>query len=245
MSYTRVPLDAANPIPCLRRLLADPPRPPVPAAWERSDGGGGWIRTNEDVRRQIYSLLPLTTRQPLRGRMPPAAESQADKVFDPPCQSCCAVPGFRARFDARTSIKSRNRSRNIYALSENAAPDGKPVAPTSPGGIGAGLARQRRALALRPPHGDGGACQSRAALAAACRARRSGDRGAANRSLPPSPNAVAATAPRSSSSIATHFPRSCRRGQCIKGWPSKSSRCPNPTSTRCSGKSRPLPGDAS
>jgi hypothetical protein len=42
----------------------------------RGDGGGGRIRTYEDVRRQIYSLLPLTARQPLRDRMPSgAAES--------------------------------------------------------------------------------------------------------------------------------------------------------------------------
>src|SRR5205085_8738519 len=31
-------------------------------------GGGGRIRTYEDIRRQIYSLLPLTARQPLRIR---------------------------------------------------------------------------------------------------------------------------------------------------------------------------------
>jgi hypothetical protein len=30
-------------------------------------GGGGWIRTSVLVRGQIYSLLPLTTRPPLRG----------------------------------------------------------------------------------------------------------------------------------------------------------------------------------
>ena len=29
-------------------------------------GGGGWIRTSVGVNRQIYSLLPLTTRPPLR-----------------------------------------------------------------------------------------------------------------------------------------------------------------------------------
>src|SRR5271167_2241837 len=39
----------------------------------RSAGGGGRIRTYEDVRRQIYSLLPLTARQPLRDRVPPGA----------------------------------------------------------------------------------------------------------------------------------------------------------------------------
>lgn len=30
-------------------------------------GGGGRIRTYVDIRRQIYSLLPLTTRPPLHG----------------------------------------------------------------------------------------------------------------------------------------------------------------------------------
>lgn len=30
-----------------------------------SDGGGGRIRTFEGERRQIYSLLPLATREPL------------------------------------------------------------------------------------------------------------------------------------------------------------------------------------
>ena len=33
--------------------------------FERS--GGGWIRTTEVHARQIYSLLPLATREPLRG----------------------------------------------------------------------------------------------------------------------------------------------------------------------------------
>src|SRR5204863_8650719 len=32
----------------------------------RSDGGGGRIRTFEGVSRQIYSLLPLAAREPLR-----------------------------------------------------------------------------------------------------------------------------------------------------------------------------------
>lgn len=32
------------------------------------DGGGGWIRTNVDVRQRIYSPPPLATRAPLRIR---------------------------------------------------------------------------------------------------------------------------------------------------------------------------------
>ena len=31
-------------------------------------GGGCWIRTNVDLRRQVYSLLPLATRATLRER---------------------------------------------------------------------------------------------------------------------------------------------------------------------------------
>jgi hypothetical protein len=31
-----------------------------------ANGGGGWIRTSVRLRGQIYSLLPLTTRPPLR-----------------------------------------------------------------------------------------------------------------------------------------------------------------------------------
>ena len=30
-------------------------------------GGGGWIRTNVDVRQRIYSPSPLATRAPLQG----------------------------------------------------------------------------------------------------------------------------------------------------------------------------------
>src|SRR5262249_47478588 len=57
-----------------------PPRPP-------NAGGGGWIRTNEDVRRQIYSLLPLTTRQPLRIAGHPAQREAGHMVSAPICQS--------------------------------------------------------------------------------------------------------------------------------------------------------------
>lgn len=32
------------------------------------DGGGGWIRTNVDVRQRIYSPPPLATRAPLRNQ---------------------------------------------------------------------------------------------------------------------------------------------------------------------------------
>ena len=50
---------------------------PLPA----SAGGGGRIRTYEDVRRQIYSLLPLTARQPLRIACRPAQRNAGDKMM--------------------------------------------------------------------------------------------------------------------------------------------------------------------
>ena len=52
---------------------------PTPSAWKaevlplnytrkapQAFGGGGRIRTFEGVSRQIYSLIPLTAREPLR-----------------------------------------------------------------------------------------------------------------------------------------------------------------------------------
>ena len=38
----------------------------LPRLGDEVDGGGGWIRTNVGLRRQIYSLLPLTARPLLR-----------------------------------------------------------------------------------------------------------------------------------------------------------------------------------
>ena len=38
----------------------------LPRLGDEMDGGGGWIRTNVGLRRQIYSLLPLTARPLLR-----------------------------------------------------------------------------------------------------------------------------------------------------------------------------------
>src|SRR5260370_35210023 len=49
------------------RRPVDPPRFDAPAKnTAPGAGGGGRIRTYVGIRRQIYSLLPLTTRPPLR-----------------------------------------------------------------------------------------------------------------------------------------------------------------------------------
>ena len=32
--------------------------------FQNLSGGAGWIRTSEGIHRQIYSLLPLATREP-------------------------------------------------------------------------------------------------------------------------------------------------------------------------------------
>ena len=47
-------------------------------------GGGGWIRTSVLVRGQIYSLLPLTTRPPLRGEPQTISRSRKGSANRPP-----------------------------------------------------------------------------------------------------------------------------------------------------------------
>ena len=58
------------------RLPSPQPRALIPRPWEtarragasgapKANGGGGRIRTSEAVWRQIYSLFPLTAREPL------------------------------------------------------------------------------------------------------------------------------------------------------------------------------------
>ena len=49
-------------------------------------GGGGRIRTYVDVRRQIYSLLPLTTRPPLRLNPQTPKQDRALWELTPRCQ---------------------------------------------------------------------------------------------------------------------------------------------------------------
>ena len=43
-----------------------------PTQPEKNTGGEGRIRTSEGISRQIYSLLPLATREPLRSLEPMA-----------------------------------------------------------------------------------------------------------------------------------------------------------------------------
>ncbi len=60
-------------------------------------GGGGWIRTSVLVRGQIYSLLPLTTRPPLRrepqtiveGRLPVNEKCCLARIFCEPGGAAC------------------------------------------------------------------------------------------------------------------------------------------------------------
>ncbi len=67
-------------VPDLPRA-ARPPRAPAapmcPAGRSPHPGGGGRIRTSEVWRRQIYSLLPLTSREPLRVACPTLSSSLA------------------------------------------------------------------------------------------------------------------------------------------------------------------------
>ena len=52
-------------------------------------GGKGRIRTFVDKSRQIYSLLPLTTRPPFQRFLPPPC--RFDKIVDTVCQFFCRL----------------------------------------------------------------------------------------------------------------------------------------------------------
>jgi hypothetical protein len=43
-------------------------------------GGEGRIRTSEGISRQIYSLLPLATREPLRNSQKPSSAKPMARV---------------------------------------------------------------------------------------------------------------------------------------------------------------------
>ena len=59
-------------------------------------GGGDWIRTSVLIRGQIYSLLPLTTRPPLReGTAEYEASIQACQCFDCNLQHCVTDRALR------------------------------------------------------------------------------------------------------------------------------------------------------
>src|SRR6185312_17324307 len=75
-------------------------------------GGGGRIRTFEDRSRQIYSLLPLTARQPLRDRLPPAQRMAGIKVFDRFCQRLRPprAPGSRIKRAGNSAAFPRGSS---------------------------------------------------------------------------------------------------------------------------------------
>ena len=67
-------------------------------------GGGGRIRTYVDVRRQIYSLLPLTTRPPLRLTI---SESEAKLRNIGICSPMSTLIGQQKRHPWRIAISSR------------------------------------------------------------------------------------------------------------------------------------------
>jgi hypothetical protein len=69
-------------------------------------GGGGWIRTSVRVSGQIYSLLPLTTRPPLRGK--PATIAQHFRRANSFLHSV-------AKAATKPGIHGRSRSRNHHS----------------------------------------------------------------------------------------------------------------------------------
>ena len=126
MSYTRI----ATP-PTLPTAVVDPSDPSLTIA--RSAGGGGRIRTYVDIRRQIYSLLPLTARPPLRIACRPAQRNAGHKIrlgfvnpgVDGPTLVRYAAACYRAAATDRrapTSRQSTSASRSGRTRRRRATP---------------------------------------------------------------------------------------------------------------------------
>ena len=62
----------------------------TPSDFNKMRGGGGRIRTYVDIRRQIYSLLPLTTRPPL-----PIPHSQAGAAGERKKEDLAAIVNLK------------------------------------------------------------------------------------------------------------------------------------------------------
>jgi hypothetical protein len=62
--------------------------PPVPS----EIGGEGRIRTSEGISRQIYSLLPLATREPLRAKLPIGPSRWRESNSQPTDYKSVALP---------------------------------------------------------------------------------------------------------------------------------------------------------
>src|SRR5436190_9496658 len=103
----------------------------------RGAGGGGRIRTYVGIRRQIYSLLPLTTRPPLRDRVPPGtAAARANKRFPLVCQHaelrCEAVLRDRVWPADRTHARAVD-GRAIYRCADHRRESFATVTPAKTG----------------------------------------------------------------------------------------------------------------
>ena len=140
-----------------------------------SAGGGGRIRTYVGIRRQIYSLLPLTTRPPLRDRItvPPGGRGtrviRAARPFvntlrqlyaSAARRPVCGLRRLRPAGGARCRPSRPPEHRSRPAAVQRAAAPRPDAAPRR---------RTRRALALWPACGGGGARPTRSGAGAGWR----------------------------------------------------------------------------
>ena len=81
-------------------------------------GGGGWIRTSVLVRGQIYSLLPLTTRPPLR-REPQTIVESLRIVNSPHGRSCRSFNHLNTTTGGVDELEKQARRRRLKKRSES------------------------------------------------------------------------------------------------------------------------------
>src|SRR5215469_3198036 len=103
---------------------APPPRLPSERLPTAEIGGGGRIRTFEDRSRQIYSLLPLTARQPLLIACRRAQRVAVVKVSGSDCQQHAGYsngPNQPRKSDRNTMSRQRRPNRQHRTPAPNNA----------------------------------------------------------------------------------------------------------------------------
>ena len=174
LSYTRLAAAAADPPTALRSAAPDRPLDKIRLA--RGAGGGGRIRTYVGIRRQIYSLLPLTTRPPLRVRTCRSGGRGTRVIRASPiiCQHAEAPNCGRQIRPIEASRRAGRRPRRPKPAAQAARVARRRARPElaperSATRSDAAAPRARRGLALRPPCGRRGAWPTRSGAGAGWR----------------------------------------------------------------------------